>query len=69
MFCFGVPEETHSFRSSLLVGPTLAPKVVNVGLEDEIKSSFMQYAMSIILVRRRALRYAAVLLTPNRRFI
>lgn len=26
-------------------------KVVNVGLESEIKSSFMQYAMSIILVR------------------
>ena len=29
----------------------LSTQVVSVGLEDEIKTSFMQYAMSIILVR------------------
>lgn len=45
-------EKVSDFRA-LLATQSRHPlrKVVNVGLESEIKSSFMQYAMSIILVR------------------
>lgn len=35
-------------------------KVVNVGLEAEIKTSFMQYAMSIILVSHTVIAYAFI---------